>query len=432
MRAGITGNRLALLAVTMVLVGLDGGRAEAQWPQWGGPNGNFTIETKGLADTWPEDGPRKLWRRELGDGYSTIAVDDGVLFTMYRVGDDEFSIALDAKTGKTLWQHKQASPVADILTSYGPGPHATPLVCGDHVYTAGSRAMLLCLSKKTGKVTWSCDMLDKFKVPVPKFGYACSPIPWGETVILPVYCQPFDTTAGGSATSRKAAPPMLAAFNQTSGKVAWQCPGPRVDYSTPSLIEFGGKEQLVVHGADQVLAVDPSSGRHLWSVSYPPPHGDSYASPLRVGDDLLLTTIASKASRMLRLLSDHGNAAAEVSWTSRKMRIHLGNAVRVGSQIVGTSGGGDSAAVLVGLDAKTGKRLWAKRGFGGAMCIGTDGKLILLDENGYLALLTVDESGPTIHAKCKISEYQSWAAPTLVGRTLYLRDRKQIMALDLG
>ena len=58
--------------------------AAAQWPQWGGPNRDFTVETSGLADTWPEDGPARLWHRELGDGYSAIVYDDGLLYTMYR------------------------------------------------------------------------------------------------------------------------------------------------------------------------------------------------------------------------------------------------------------------------------------------------------------------------------------------------------------
>ena len=71
-------------------------------------------------------------------------------------------------------------------------------------------------------------------------------------------------------------------------------------------------------------------------------------------------------------------------------------------------------------------------GFGKATCIRAGDKLILLDENGVLALASVTPEGMTEHSRCKVAEPQAWAAPTLVGTTLYVRDRKNIMAFDLG
>ena len=66
-----------------------------EWPQFGGPNRNFMVDVKGLATAWPEGGPKKLWSRPLGEGYSTVAVDNGTLFTMYRKGDNEVVIAME-------------------------------------------------------------------------------------------------------------------------------------------------------------------------------------------------------------------------------------------------------------------------------------------------------------------------------------------------
>ena len=82
------------------------------WPQFGGPFRNFTAPSKGLANAWPKEGPRKVWSRPLGEGYSGIAVDGGKLYTMYRLSasqasskfDREVIAALDAQTGKTLWE----------------------------------------------------------------------------------------------------------------------------------------------------------------------------------------------------------------------------------------------------------------------------------------------------------------------------------------
>src|ERR1051325_4643907 len=104
----------------------------SDWAQWGGPHRNFISDTKGLAPTWPATGPRRLWQRELGEGYSGIAVERGMLFTMYRKDENEVVIALDAATGKTIWESSYAAPFSpEYDMTNGPGPHATPLVTGN-------------------------------------------------------------------------------------------------------------------------------------------------------------------------------------------------------------------------------------------------------------------------------------------------------------
>ncbi len=102
--------------------------AGLEWPQFGGPHRNFTADSTGLAASWPESGPKKLWSRPLGEGYSGIAVDGGSLYTMYRKGDEEVAIALDAATGKTLWEYAYKAPGGGMALENGPGPHTTPLI----------------------------------------------------------------------------------------------------------------------------------------------------------------------------------------------------------------------------------------------------------------------------------------------------------------
>jgi hypothetical protein len=116
------------------------------WRQWGGPNRDFKVEATGLADAWPEGGPRTIWSRPLGVGHSAILAEDGRLYTMYRVGNgrnkggpwdaEESVIALDAATGRTLWEHKYPSKLEDF--SFGAGPHSTPLLVGDRLFTLGT------------------------------------------------------------------------------------------------------------------------------------------------------------------------------------------------------------------------------------------------------------------------------------------------------
>lgn len=75
-----------------------------EWPQWGGPSRNFKVQSGALKDSWPTGGPKQLWSRPLGEGHSAILVDNGKLYTMYGSGTRETVIALDAATGRTLWE----------------------------------------------------------------------------------------------------------------------------------------------------------------------------------------------------------------------------------------------------------------------------------------------------------------------------------------
>ena len=137
--------------------------APAQWPGWGGPDRNFTSSAKGLSSTWPKDGPKQIWKRDLGDGYSSIAADDGRLYTMYRKDGNEIVVALNAKTGETLWEHVYAAKMIEaVSTKFGEGPQATPLVEGGRVYTLGKTGRLECVNAKTGKPIWSHDLVEEY------------------------------------------------------------------------------------------------------------------------------------------------------------------------------------------------------------------------------------------------------------------------------
>ena len=101
----------------------------AQWTQYGGPGQDFSVEDSGIAERWPDGGPRMIWSRKLGDGYSAILAEADRLYTMYRSGKNEVVISLDAKTGKTLWEYQyESTPLKGIDANYGKGPNATPLL----------------------------------------------------------------------------------------------------------------------------------------------------------------------------------------------------------------------------------------------------------------------------------------------------------------
>jgi|CXWL01.1.fsa_nt_gi outer membrane protein assembly factor BamB len=434
----ITCNKINRSFAFVLAVGLFSVPALGQWPQFGGPNRNFMADSKGLAEKWPEGGPKKLWERDLGDGYSTIVADDGLLFTMYRVGEDEFSIALDAKTGKTVWEHKHPSPSTEVMNQFGPGPHTTPTVDGVFVYTIGTNGMLNAFEKKSGAVIWSHDLVKEYNGFVPDRGYGSSPIVHKDALIVvvdhprededakPKEGEPKKNTAGGISEAQT-----IVAFNKKTGDPTWTSQDLPVGYASPVLIKFDGQDQLVFVLQKDFIGLNADTGELLWRHELKP-EGANITTPVFDGKDTLFVSSAyDSGSRAIKLTRKDGRIVPEELWYSRKMRVHHGNVIRLDDHLYGSSGD-FGPAFFMAINLKTGETAWRERGFTKANCVHADGKLILLDEDGQLALVTVDPKGMKILSQAKVAERYAWAAPTLVDKTLYVRDRKKIMALDLS
>ena len=401
------------------------------WRQWGGPTRDFMVASTGLAEKWPEAGPPVLWSRPLGPGHSAILADEGRLYTMYRAGNgrarqgpwdaEETVIAMDAASGKTLWQHKYPSRREDF--SFGAGPHSTPLIVGDRLFTIGTNKQLFAFDKKTGRILWSHDLIKEFNSPellirpVVKTGYGCSPIAFRDTIICSV---------GGPGQA-------VMAFRQGDGAVVWKSGDFLTSEAPPILIAMGGRPQLVIFGGGTVNGLDPSSGKVLWSHPHDPGNDLNCATPLFGPDNILFVSSAYRAgSRAIQLKQDGATTHAEELWFTNRVRFMFLNAIRLGDHVYGTTGD-FGPAFLTALEIKTGKPAWQHRGFGRASLLYADGKAIIMDEDGDLALAKLAPEGVTILSEAKkVFDTTSWTVPTLVGTTLYARDREKIVALNLG
>jgi len=383
-------------------------------------------DAKGLASSWPAGGPKKRWSRALGEGHSSILFEGGTLYTMYRPlgllsvvrrSQEEVIVALDAATGKTLWEFKYPSPTDGVDFSQGAGPHATPLIVGSRLYATSSRRELFALNKATGQRLWSHDFIKEYGAPSPGRGYSCSPLLYNGTIIV---------TLGGPAQA-------VAAFNQQTGALVWKSGSSEQAPASPMLIDVDGQQQLIVFGGDRVVGTDPSNGRTLWSHPHKTSWGLNISTPVwSPADHLLFVSSAyDTGSRAIELHQAAGKTTATEKWFNNRMRVHIGTVIRLGDYAYGSSGD-FGPAFITAVDMKTGKVAWQDRSFSRAQLLYADGKLIVLDEDGNLGLATVSPAGLKVLARAPILEHLSWTPPTLVGTQLFVRDRKTIASFDLG
>lgn len=388
------------------------------WTQWGGPYRNFHTQAAGLKDTWPSSGPRVVWKRPLGEGYSSPAVENGVLHTMYGRPREEVVIAADAETGKTLWEH--ATPMtfeSDYAREMGNGPYATPLLVKDRLFTTGVAGRLQCLDRKTGKVLWTQQLWDDHRGSRLMYGYASSPIAFRDTVIVPV---------GGRGKA-------LMAFRQSDGTVAWSKQDFGNVYSSPVLIDVGKLEQLAVLMDGAVIGINPHNGDLQWQVPFKAEYSIAVATPLWGPDNLLfISSEYGGGAKVIELQRDGLQTKATELWSSPRLRLHHGNAIRVGDTIYFSSGGKGSQAILSAVDARSGTIHWQQRSIEKATFVWADQKLITLDQDGNLMMAHPSPKDFRITAKAPLLTRLSWTPPVLVGTRLYIRDRQTMMAVDLG
>jgi outer membrane protein assembly factor BamB len=351
-------------------------------------------------------------------------VADGRVFIHSKVKDKnvEEVAAFDAKSGQELW--RKTYPRAAFTSLYGNGPRATPAVVGGKVYTFGITGVLGCWDAATGNKVWQVDTLKRFEVKNLFFGMACSPLIVDGRVVVNV---------GGKGAS-------IVAFDAGQGGVAWKGLDDPASYSSPTVFGKGRERQAVFLTGANLVSLNPADGHVFWKFPLKDKLLESSTTPVRVGD-LVLASSITYGSVALDLLTKDGKPTASEKWKNPALTSYFSTPVAVGTkQVYMVTGKTPSPftkpeATLHCVEAPTGKELWRKARVGeyhASLLRTGDDKLLMLTDGGDLVLLDPSPKGYRELARSNVSGPETWAHPALSDGRLYVRDKKELICLDMA
>ena len=404
----------------------------ADWPQYRGPNRDDVSKETGLLQTWPKDGPPRLWTFDTaGVGYSGPAVVGERVFITGAREDREFLIAIDAKTGKEQWATDIGPALRWKGNNWSAGPSATPTVDGDRVFALGGNGDLLCAATNNGKENWRVNLpkdLDARVNPIgggPKdlgWGYTSSPLVDGERLIC---------CLGGPKG-------ILGALDKSTGKLLWRCAEvtDQAAYTSPMPFEVGGVKQFAVLTNQGLYGIAAADGKLLWSQKRKQAYGTEVInSPVIKGGEIFTTVQAGNgANELVSVQRDGDGFKADVVYSNKNLLNHHGNVVRVGDHIYGFGQGWTC------LDFKTGEVAWTERKLPPGAVTFADNRLYCYTENdGTVALAEANPAKWVEHGRFKIPQASKqrqpqgkvWTPPVIANGKLFLRDQELLFSFDV-
>ena len=395
-----------------IALGLVGWAPAADWPQFLGPTRDGVVAETGLARSWPKEGPKVLWKKEVGEGYGGPVIAGNRLVLHHRVANQEVVECFDPATGERRWKGSYRTTYRDAL-GRGDGPRSTPLIAGERVITLGPDGDLCAWSLPDGMKLWQRNINADYQVRKGFFGAGTSPLLAAGKVLVNV---------GGPGAS-------VVAFDPATGKEVWKAGDDPVSYSSPVLTKLGGEEQAVFFTRAGLLTLTPEKGTVRYTHSWRPrnPNSVNAASPVVVGERIFLSTSYDTGGVLLEV---RDGVLKEV-WKNQNLSAHFNTPVHHKGHLYGIDGRQEYGAKLCCVDWETGQLRWSKEAFGCATILKVDDLGLALTERGELVLFELAPAGYKELAGATILGGNTWATPALADGRLYATDGKQLVCVDL-
>jgi outer membrane protein assembly factor BamB len=374
------------------------------WPQWRGPNRDGAIAAFSEPASWPERLAQR-WRVEVGLGYATPLLVGDRLYVFARQGDNEVMQALDAASGKIIWQTGYPATFEMIRQTvrHGPGPKSTPTYDNGRLFTLGMTGTVTAFDAQTGRQLWQ----KPGSLAQPMWHTAMSPVVDNDLVIVHI---------GGPGDTA------LAAFDVATGEVKWRWDGDSPAYGSPIVAEVGGTRDVVTFTQRNLVGVAVESGQLIWQ------------RPFRTTSDTNVQTPILYRGTLIEAGRENGITAFRVSrqgatenlWHTDEVSMHMSNAVTFNGVLYGLSH--LNSGQYFALDLDTGKVLWkgTPRQAENAAIVRADSTIFSLESDAELLVMRASRAGLQPLARYTVADSETWAQPVIAGNRIFIKDVSQL------
>ncbi|WP_197168246.1 PQQ-binding-like beta-propeller repeat protein [Neorhodopirellula pilleata] len=363
------------------------------WFRYRGPDLNGISSESILSVPWDADGPDVPWRTQVGTGLSSVAISEGSLYTIGNEANTDTVVCLSTHDGEVFWKHSYPCPTDP--NEFEGGPTSTPTVDGDRVYTLSRTGDLFCFDKRTGDVVWSTNVAEETEVRIPAWGFAGSPLVYGDLLILNV----------GDAG---------AAFQKSDGTLVWKSDDKDSGYATP--VPFQDKA-IILASARSYVAVDASTGGELWRQRWLTTFGCNAADPIIQNNQVFLSSGYNRGSALLKVQ----DGEPEVVWKNKDLQNQISTSVLIDGHIYGIHGDVDNGTELRCIEFATGELKWATDAVrpGGLSAAGD--RLVILSGSGELVIAGANAAQFDPVCRHFILDEKCWTAPVVSQGKIYCR-----------
>ena len=378
-------------------------QATRDYTQWRGQNRDGSASSFQAPSSWPEQLSLK-WKVDVGAGYATPIIVGNRVYTHTRQGENEVMMALDADTGKTVWQTRYPAPykMNPATKNHGQGPKSTPLFANGRLYTLGISGIVSAFDAADGKLLWQ-----KPAPPVdPLYGTAMSPVFDRGNVIFHV---------GGTDNGT------LTAFDANTGDVRWSWTGDGPAYASPIVVELGGTRQVVTISQKNIVAVDAANGQLLWQKPWVSRSTNNSITPI-LYDGTIIVTGHDLGTARLRPVRSGSQWNVETVWETQEVGMFMSNPVLIGDTLYGLSH--KASGQFFALDARSGKIQWLgqPREATNTAVVKAGNLLFLLNDDAELTVAASNPAGLEPVRRYTVADSSTWAQPAISGNRLFIKD----------
>ena len=404
-----------ILCAALLLHSWGKSSAAQDWSQWRGPTRDGVIPAADVPTAWP-DSLRRLWRVEIGEGFSSPIVSRGRVFVHSRRDPEEIVMALEATSGQVIWQQKYLAKFEKnrYASRMAKGPNATPLLVENRLFTLGVTGVFKAWDTATGREIWSKDFSKTVDASKLFCGTSASPL-WLDGLVV---VQVGSDIHGGQ----------IIAFDPATGAAKWTWQGQGPGYASPIVIQPNGKSQVVTLTDSSIIGLEAKSGSQLWEVSFLDEWHENIVTPIWTGAHLIVSGVR-QGTHAFTLQQRNGQWQASAVWKNAEVAMYMSSPVYGDGLIYGHST--KQKGQFVALDAKTGAVRWASEGREGphASVLLAPRHLIYLTNGSDLIVARRNTAKLEIERRYDVAAAETWAMPVFLGTDIFVRDATGLMRL---